>query len=431
MNSQERRVVITGLALHTAAGTSLEAHASSWWEGHSHFSTIDSYSTEGTSVRFAAQCPTPDLSRLPDKKVRKILTKKDLISLVTTIAAAEHAGVTAGTVDPERFGMYVGAGSTQIGDLTPYFELVKSCVSDGVFDSARFGRDLLSLVNPMAVLTTLMNNGLCFGAISLDIRGVNGNFMDFQVSGLRAVGEAFRALTAGRADIVIAGGVASPVEPFHVGSGVRIGYLARTGDDGVAAEQVVRPYDLTREGTILGEGAAYLVLEEETHARSRGAPILGRIHGYGQAADGAFTFMQETHAPGLVRAMRQALDDAGESAENLGMIVGHGNGVRGADQAEASALVELLGKSVGRVPVTSPKGVLGELSEPAGVVSIALALDALGRRSVPPTFNYRQGDAVTAQLALSDAPQELNGTLAAVTARSFLGLASCLVVSLA
>src|SRR5690606_5604592 len=145
----------------------------------------------------------------------KTLSSKDLTGLVTILDAAQAAGV-AGAINPDRVGLFVGAGSNQLGDLTPYFLLVKNCVnhSQSDFDSSAFGAQLLDTVNPMVVMQSLLNTSLCFGARSVDARGANGNYMDFEVSGLRAIGEGYRCLVEGRADCVIAGGVAPTLEPF-------------------------------------------------------------------------------------------------------------------------------------------------------------------------------------------------------------------------
>jgi 3-oxoacyl-[acyl-carrier-protein] synthase II len=427
------RVAITGIGLSTALGDDLAANIASWWEGRTHFSEASAASgLAGTSVKYAGECPEPPSAKLPDRKVKKILTRKDVIGMVTALQAAADAGITpcSGNFTPDRFGMYVGAGSTQIKDLTPYFPLVRQCVENGVFDSARFGTDMAALVNPMVVLQTLMNNTLCFTSIALDIRGVNSNFMDFNVSGLRAVGEAFRSIQSGRADLCLAGGVASPVEPFHIGTGINSGYLARTAEMGLPAAEVLRPYDESRCGTVLSEGASFLLLEREDHARARGARIWGFVEGYGSASDGPVEFMQETSAPGLGRSILLACREAGLAGNEVDLVIGHGNGVRNADNVEIDASADVLPYGT---PLASIKAVTGELGEAAGVVSCVAALDSLQRAMVPPTFNYKSGE--VRGLSVSASAQSLGGTSgtrdrrALVTQRSVLGVSCSLVLS--
>lgn len=432
-----RRVAITGMGISTAIGDDLAANISSWREGRTHFGEVSpATGLAGTAVKYAGECPEPPSSRLPDRKVKKILTRKDVIGMVTALGAAADAGIKPGSAnfDPQRFGMYVGAGSTQIKDLTPYFPLVRQCVQDGVFDSLKFGSDMMDLVNPMVVLQTLMNNTLCFTSIALDIRGVNSNFMDFNASGLRAVGEAFRSIQTGRADLCLAGGVASPVEPFHVGTGVNSGYLARSVELPWSAAEVLRPYDRQRCGTVLSEGSAFLLLEEESHARARGARIWGFVDGYGTGSDGPVEFMEEESTPGLSGAIRRACREASvreiHSRHAPDLVIGYGNGVIRSDAVELDACAHSLADGIA---MASIKSVTGELGEAAGVASCIAAIDALAQESVPPTFNFSGHDA--ARLAgpgpaISAGAQLRPGAnQALVTQRSFLGISCALVVS--
>ncbi len=431
-----RRVAITGIGISTAVGDDLLTNISSWREGRTHFGAVAAASgLLGTAVKYAGECPEPPASRLPDRKVKKILTRKDVIGLVTALEAASDAGIRPGTqnFDPERFGMYVGAGSTQIKDLTPYFPLVRQCVQGGVFDSLKFGSEMMDLVNPMVVLQTLMNNTLCFAAIALDIRGVNSNFMDFNVSGLRAVGEAFRSVQTGRADLCLAGGVASPVEPFHVGTGVNSGYLARSAELSWSAAEILRPYDRERCGTVLSEGAAFLMLEDEGHAVSRGARILGYIDGYGAGSDGPVEFMHEESAPGLSGSVKRACREAGVDVEGKlfapDLIIGHGNGVMRSDSVELNAYLSTIAPGT---PLASIKAVTGELGEAAGVASCIAAVDALLQNSVPPTINFSGNFAADDPHAFSISPlaQACPSTRQAlITQRSILGISCSLVIS--
>ena len=430
-----RRVAITGMGISTALGDDLVTNISSWREGRIHFGEVAPASgLVGTAVKYAGECPEPAASLLPDRKVKKILTRKDLIGLVTALSAAADAGIRPGSqnFDPARFGMYVGAGSTQIKDLTPYFSLVRQCVHDGIFDSLKFGSDMMDLVNPMVVLQTLMNNTLCFAAIALDIRGVNSNFMDFNVSGLRAVGEAFRSIQTGRADLCLAGGVASPVEPFHVGTGVNSGYLARSAELPWSAAEILRPYDRERCGTVLSEGSAFLMLEAESHAQDRGARIWGYVDGFGMGSDGPVEFMQEDSAPGLSSAIKLACREAGISQEkNIfapDLIIGHGNGVVRSDAVELDACGAVV---VQGTPMASIKSITGELGEAAGVASCIAAVDALLRGSVPPTFNFSKlDDSQSRFLSISPMQHECPGARQAlVTQRSILGISCSLVIS--
>ena len=425
-----RKVVITGVGLYGPAGSTIESNKAAWYQPEHRFTEITRHNMDGSSVRFAGQCDKPNTKVLPDRKVQKILRRKDLISLVSNIDLANKFGLATAGIDPERFGMYVGAGSTQIADLTPYFSLVDDCVDQKTkaFDSARFGNKLLDLVSPLVVLQTLMNNALCFGSMTLDIRGVNANFMDFQVAGLRAVGEAFRSVKTGRADLCLAGGVAGPIEPFQIAEGVRNGYLASNDDHEEELGELIKPWSRHSSGTILSEGSAYVLVEEAEHAKRRGAEVLAEVLGFGLSGDGRFDLMKSQDAPGLHRSMNLALEDANLTVDNLGAIAGHGSGATNADLAELSAYQELLGSHSNQVPVFSSKGILGDVGEAGGVVSLVQAIDSLANSQVPPSWNAEDIIEVGSKLAIKPEVQSIKSPFAMVTSRNFFGLSGSLII---
>jgi 3-oxoacyl-[acyl-carrier-protein] synthase II len=408
-NDATRSIVITGMGIGSPAGYSLDENFAACWDGKDCFSPITRYETIGSSVKFAGDCPAPDTRLLPDRKVQKILRRKDVISLVTTLAAARSAGLFPHNTNPERCGMYVGASSTQVGDLTPYFMLVEGCadLKAGTFDSARFGQDLMSLVNPLVVLQNLMNNGLCFGSMTLD----------------------FRSISQDRADVVIAGGVAGTVEPFQLAEGVKKGYLASTSSPDINPSLVIKPWSEQRCGTILSEGSSYLVLEEESHAQRRGAKVYGRILGFGLASDGQFSFMDAQESPGLVRAMELAIRDAELSADAIIAILGHGNGAVQGDFLEISAYEKVFASRQSKVPLASVKSILGDMCEAQGPVSTCLALEALRRQELPPTFNTDSLAPTSTRLSISPRAQKIAPGPIMITARSFLGLSTAIIVS--
>lgn len=433
MSASKRQVVITGVGIASPHGYELEPNMQAVWSGQGRFTAIEHQRAAETPVKYQGACIDPDPKRLPDRKVQKILRRKDVISLLTILETARSAGVSKGTLDPDRTGMYVGASSTQIADLEPYFALVNECVQSGqwTFDATKFGDQLMSSVNPLVVLQTLMNNSLCFGAMGLDIRGVNANFMDFQAAGLRAVGEGVLSIMTGRADHVLAGGVSNSVEPFQVQEGVEAGYLAKTRDLPGDPKDMVRPYDKARQGTIMSEGAAYILLEEEAVARQRGAKILARVSGYSLGGDGSNNIMGAHESPGLARSAHNALTQAGINAKDLGLIVGHGSGWNHGDRAEARVWTELLGNAAGSVPLTSPKSILGDMCEAGGVAGLIVAMESLRRQEAPPTRNFTSGDEYSTKLAISSGIQPVSKSHALVTARSFLGLSVALIITAA
>ena len=428
MTEPERRVVITGTAMTSPAGMTLEENSDAWWTGKRNFTTTDLDLGSMQAAPHVGHCGKIDVSILPDRKIQKAINRKDLIGVVTALGAAKHAGIKKGQLNPERMGMYVGSGCTQVGDLSDYFPLIEKSTQASGHNPRVFGAQLMNVVNPMVMLKTLMNNTLCYTSVALDIRGVNANFMDFQIAGLRAVGEARQAIVSGRADVIIAGGVSATPEPFHADDGIKIGYLARTDGHGRDPNEAVRPFDQDRSGTILSEGAAFLVLESEEHALSRGATILGELKSYHMAADGGLAYWTDQPARGLSKTLRQTCGTSGER-DAVGFIVSHANGSVNGDLCEARAYRDFFGASVADIPVVSPKTVLGEMSEAAGVANIILAIEAIAKGAVPPTFNYQQGDAETSSLNVRAVSQKIKKATGLVTGRSFSGLACTVAIA--
>jgi 3-oxoacyl-[acyl-carrier-protein] synthase II len=427
---QSREIVITGVGMTCPLGNNSDKVYESWLEGQHNFSPIKNFNVENTPVQYAGHCLDPDTKALPDRKVQKILRRKDLLSLLTTIRAAQDADIKNAHLDPDRMGMYVGTSATQIGDLTPYFTLVAQCadLKQGTFDSDKFGQDMLNLVNPLVVLQTLMNNALCFGTMTLDLRGVNANFMDFQVSGLRAIGEAFLSIRDGRADLAIAGGVAGPVEPFQLAEGVQVKYLAHTLGLKRPISEVIRPWDKDRMGTILSEGTAYVVLEEKQNALKRGAKIYASIKGFGLAHDGHLSLFSKKPALGLELALQQCIAQAGVSEDNIAAIIGHGNGSHLYDWNELRTYERVFKARKSPIWITSPYASLGDLCEASGPCSTILGIDCFQRGVLPATANHMDFEEPLKNTIIARKPRELDRPYLLITSRNFFGLGCALLL---
>ncbi len=426
-NDSTEGVVITGASFASPLGFDLKDTAEIWRQGKAVFSKLEGDNLAYSPVNVGGVFPKFDIKELPDRKVKKVLRKKDLVSLYTAIKAFEDAGLKKGDYDPERSGMYVGAGSTQIGDLTPYFSLVKNCADaeSGTFSSKKFGEQMHSNVNPTVVLQTLMNNALCFGAMTLDLRGVNANFMDHQVAGMRAVMEGYWSILEGRADKILAGGVSTTIEPFHLSEGVKFGVLAKTRDHEVDVEQTARPYDNERCGTILSEGTGYLVLEKKSDVLKRGTGYYAEIVGCGQAADGFSQFISERDPMTLVRTMEQAFSNSGYSPQDLGFVVGNGSGSNHCDQYELQSYKQAESRLGLSAPIVSVKGRSGDLGEANGIFQSLVAMDGLDQATVFKTYNYSGNDQVKLdQCEITQEQITIKNELAMVNSQNIMG-ASC------
>jgi 3-oxoacyl-[acyl-carrier-protein] synthase-1 len=269
----------------------------------------------------------------------------------------------------------------------------------------------------MWLLRNLPNNVLCHIGIRHNLRGVNACITQQCVGGALAVAEAAAALRAGEADRAVAVGHDTPLEPETVLHYHRLGLMS---------ELALRPFDAARSGTIFGEGAAAVVLETSTQARSRQAKILGEFLGSGCATEAAGVVEVRADGEGLARAIQLALDDASISADSVGFIVAHGNGTRASDASEAAAIHRVFGSNP--PPVTAFKWAFGHLIAASGTLDLVMALSALKSGIVPEVATFRTSDPDLHPLRLSANPQKPRSNVALVLSRGFAAMNIALLV---
>jgi 3-oxoacyl-[acyl-carrier-protein] synthase-1 len=284
-------------------------------------------------------------------------------------------------------------------------------------DLRTFGAELGNVVNPMWLLRTLPNNVLCHVGIRNLLKGSNACITNHSCGGALAVIEAAEALRNGECDRAIAIGHDTPIEPQN------LLYYARCG---LIAKDMLRPFDAAHDGSIMGEGAAALALETEASAAERGATALGEILGGAGAAEADGLLSIRDDGDGVERAVRAALDDAGVTTDEIGLVVAHGNGTPLSDTSEAAALARVFGGDM--PPVTAFKWCFGHLIAAAGILETVLALDVLRERVVPGIATLRELDPACTGLRVSPAVQETRGDVALVVCRGFAGTNAALVV---
>jgi 3-oxoacyl-(acyl-carrier-protein) synthase len=267
----------------------------------------------------------------------------------------------------------------------------------------------------MWLLRVLPNNVLCHIGIRYGFKGPNGCIVNHGVSGALAITEAAAALCAGEADRAVAVGHDAPVEPETI-----LEYHAL----GLLAADAVRAFDAGHSGSILGEGAATLVLETEPAAQARGARILGEFLGSGCVTEAEGLLRVREDGDGLVRAIVQALDVAGITAADVGMVVAHGNGTPSSDASEAYAMGRVFGTSP--PPVTSFKWVFGHLLAASGIIDAVLALNSLRHREVPGMATLRDVDPACEILPVSPKAEPPRSDIALVLSRGFAGIDAAL-----
>lgn len=416
------RVLITGIGAICGAGKQPEAIWESVCQGRTAFAPITRWDSS-TFPPLAAEIVGVDARTLvEDRKVHKLTQRSDLLGLYAAaraidaseiIAHRERLDAAATETFNDRTGVYVGSGGGTYEISHEFFPLLTTAGAD----LRTFGAELSSAVNPMWLLRTLPNNVLCHVGIRYGFKGANACITNHAVSGTLAIAEAAGAVRAGEVDRAIAVGHHAGLEPQ---AGLYFRALGLLGVD------AVRPFDVGRKGSLHGEGAAALVLEDEEAARDRDADVLGEYLGSGCASEGEGLLSVRSDGDGLVRAIALALEDAGVRASDVGMIVAHGNGTRASDASEAAAIQRIFGS--GAPPVTAFKWVFGHLTAAAGSMDAVLALLALRHGEVPGIGTLRELDPACAPLPVSAQAQAPRGDVALVLSRGFAGMNAALLL---
>jgi beta-ketoacyl-acyl-carrier-protein synthase II len=368
-----RRVAITGLGAVTPLG--LDATAT--WEaavaGRSGVGWIQAFDASEYPVRIAAEVRGFDPETVgPVKEVRRMDR-----NVLLAVAAAKEAWVDAGIegIDPARVGILVGSA---IGGIATIAEQHATLVERGA-----------DRVSPFFIPSVLPDTASGQIAIQLGLTGPNFAPVSACATGSTAIGEAAETIRRGQADVVLAGGTEAPIIPLILaGFCAMRGLVAEDVDPALAS----RPFDATRAGFVMGEGACVHVLEDMDAARARGATIYAEVLGYGASNDAHHLAQPEPEATGVAGMIRAALERAGVAPERVGYVNAHGTSTPLGDLAETRALKQVFGNHAYRLAVSSTKSVTGHCFGAAGAVEAMMCALALRHGVLPPTINYRTPD---------------------------------------
>jgi len=307
-----------------------------------------------------------DPERYLDPRVARRVDRYAQLAIAAADQAASEADLSG--CDPDRVAVVIGTG---VGGLITLQENCESFLERGERG-----------VSPNFVPMMMPNAAAGHVAIRLGLHGPGFSIASACATGAHAIGEGMRMIERGAADVVVAGGSEAALTTLCIAAFRRMGALSSEG--------ISRPFDARRDGFVMGEGAAVLILEREEHARARGAAVFGRIAGYGASND-AFDMVQpDEDGAGALRAMRAALADAGAAPGDVGFISAHGTGTPINDRVESRAIRELFGD--GAPPVSSTKSAIGHLLGAAGSTEALVCVEALRRALLPPTINYEEPD---------------------------------------
>jgi 3-oxoacyl-[acyl-carrier-protein] synthase II len=387
-----RRVVITGMGAITPLGDTVKDLFDNQLRGKSGVGPILHFDATTFPTKFAAQVKGFDLARyVPDARR---WTHSGLNSRFAAAAAqqalADAGLLDDGRVDRTRFGIYLGSGEG-IQDFHSFNVLIGANYrpATGGVDAAGFIRGGLEKFHVGAEYEQEMHTTPGHLAEHFGLEGPNYNCLTACAAGSQAVGEAVELIRDGDADLMLSGGSHSMIHPFGV-TGFNL--LTALSTNNAEPQKASRPFDLHRDGFVLGEGAGVLVLEELEHARGRGARIYAELTGYGISAD-AFR-MTDSHPDGrgAIACIEMAMRDAGLNPQDVGYVNAHGTSTQVNDRVETVALKKVFGAQAYRIPVSSSKSMIGHLIAAAGAVELITCVMAIQRGALPPTINYETPD---------------------------------------
>ncbi|HEV8000021.1 MAG TPA: beta-ketoacyl-[acyl-carrier-protein] synthase family protein [Planctomycetaceae bacterium] len=393
-----RRVVITGAGVLSPLGIGYETFGKNLLEGRSGISRLESVPYSGAphnvggEIKDFTETTAKNEYLKKQRKSIKVMCREIQFGVASASLAIEHAGLDLEAIDHERFGVDFGANlmfSPPEVLKDPCWLCVDEADAEFHFKHEQWGTKGLSNLEPLWLLRYLPNMPACHIGIYAEARGPSNSITVSEASGNLAVAEAFHVIMRGLADTMIAGTTGTRIHPVKSMHAALWDILADHGDE--PPETWSRPFDKTRMGEVLAEGACSFILEEEQHALARGAKPLGRILGAGSSC--AF----ESNGPhrvtrAIVNAVRAALRDAGVTPADVGHINAHGLGTPWMDADEAQAIHEIFGPAAETVPVTALKSVLANSGAGCGTLELAGSLVGLQQGVVPVTKNYRVPD---------------------------------------
>lgn len=368
-STARRRVVVTGIGAITPIGTTIARMWESLVEGRSGVDYIQRIDASTFPTTFGAEVRDLDKARLPDDPtLRTILDRKNLFGWV----AADDALRDSGILDrrPDRIGVSLGTESRR-PDFLP--KLAAGNLYPGAHDHMRF--------SPFVIAGALASRH--------ELTGPQVTVSTACTSGTQAVGVAYQKIQWGEADAMLAGGCDSLIDPLMLTGFSLLGALSKRNDDPSHAS---RPFDLHRDGFVLGEGAGMLVLEELEHARARGARIYGEVLGYASTSNAYRLTDSPPDGQGAYLSMKNALTDARVEPAEVGYINAHGTSTHQNDRSETAAIKRCFGAHAARVPVSSTKSMMGHLVNAGGAVELIICLLTIMHSVLTPTINYEVPD---------------------------------------
>ena len=370
-----KRVVITGLGCISPIGNDVPTTWQSLTDGKSGAGPITRYDTSDFKTKIAAEVKDFDGKDIFGYREARRLDPYAQYAIASSLEAQEDAGLKIDDQNRTKIGVVIGSG---IGGMSTLFRELK------VFDEKGPRR-----VSPFMVPMMIADSAGSLVAIRLGIRGPNMAVVTACATGTNAIGEATEIIRRDQADVMFAGGSDSVFLPIAMASLSNMTALSKRNDE---PERASRPFDLDRDGFVMGEGAGVLLLESLEHAQERGARILAEVIGYGFTNDAFHIAAPAENGSGAAECMQQALDRAGLNVTDIDYINAHGTSTVLNDRSETAAIKTVFGEQAYTIPISSTKSMTGHLLGAAGALEAIVCVKALQDSVLPPTINYETPD---------------------------------------
>ncbi len=406
-----RKVVITGLGALTSLGIGMEECWNNLLKGKIGIRKITKFDASDFSSQIASEVtdfnPTDYLGKKEVRKTELFIQ----YAIAASQLAVDDAGLDCESVDSDRFGVYIGSGIGGISEV---------CRQQMILSERGPRR-----ISPFFIPNAIANLASGHVSIRFQAKGPNSAVCTACATGTHAIGDAMEIIRRGAADIMIAGGTESPIMPLAVGGFCAMRALSTRNDDPQSAS---RPFDKDRDGFIMGEGSAIVILESEEHALKRGARIYARVAGYGMSGDAFHVSAPAPGGEGAARCMKMALQDAGVEPEQISYINAHGTSTSLNDKFETMAIKSVFGERAYRIPVSSTKSMVGHMLGAAGSFELAVLAKSVQEGKIHKTANYTTPDPECDLDYVPEGARDLDIEYAISNSFGFGGTNACLVL---
>jgi 3-oxoacyl-[acyl-carrier-protein] synthase II len=370
-----RRVVITGMGCISPLGNDVETLWNNLLAGKSGIARITRFDPSNFDCQIAAEVKDFDGAALFGGREARRMDLYAQFAVAASGQALQQSGIDVSDANRDRIGVVIGSG---IGGIATLFDQTKQFLERGP-----------KRVSPFLVPMMLADSAAGLAAIHFGLRGPNMSVVTACATGTNALGEAAEVIRRGQADAMLAGGAEASVVPIAI-AGLTV--MTALSTRNAEPERASRPFDSQRDGFVMGEGAAVLVLEALEHAQARGARILGEITGYGSTNDAYHISAPAENGAGAASCMQLALKDAGLNLDEVDYINAHGTSTPLNDKSETAAIKTVFREQAYRIPISSTKSMTGHLIGASGTVEALVCTQVINEGKLPPTINYENPD---------------------------------------